>query len=313
MNVLVVGGANYDLVAHAGRLPGEGETLVADDFHGAPGGKAANLACAAARWGAHTRFVGRVGDDDFGRAVRDDLVAAGCDVRHLATDARGTGLGLVFMDGDGRYATVVAPRANAGLSADDVAELPDAWFTPDAVIALALEAPLDALHAVTERARDVGATVVLNAAPVDRLDDALDARWTVLVVNEHEAGERLGRPVDEGSAADAARTLAGGERTAVVTLGAAGAVGWSPTHGPLHVAGLPVHAVDTLGAGDVFTGVLAAETAAGRPLDAAITTATRVASASVTRPGARFPEGTPNGVADILTPSPHPTLQEDPA
>ncbi len=313
MNVLVVGGANYDLVAHAGRLPGEGETLVADAFHGAPGGKAANLACAAARWGATTQFVGRVGNDDFGRAVRDDLVAAGCNVDYLTDDVRGTGLGLVFMDGRGRYATVVAPRANAALDADDVEALPDAWFTSSTVIALALEAPADALHAVTERAHRSGASVVLNAAPVDRLDAILDAAWTVLVVNEHEAGERLGRHVDAATAGDAARALAGGDRTAVVTLGAAGAVGWSPTHGTTRVDGVRVDAVDTLGAGDVFTGVLAAETARGTPFGVAVATATRVAGASVTHSGARFPGGTPDGVADILSASTHPTLQEDSA
>ena len=96
--VLVVGGANLDQTAVAPRLPGAGETLLAVDYRETPGGKAANLAGAAAAWGAPTVFVGRVGDDAFGDALIAAWRADGVDTTLVRRDPAGTGLGLVFLD-----------------------------------------------------------------------------------------------------------------------------------------------------------------------------------------------------------------------
>ena len=139
--VLVVGGANLDQTAVAPRLPGAGETLLAVDYRETPGGKAANLAGAAAAWGAPTVFVGRVGDDAFGDALIAAWRADGVDTTLVRRDPAGTGLGLVFLDDAGRYQTIVVPRANAHLSAADVAAIPAAVWERTAVLALALEAP----------------------------------------------------------------------------------------------------------------------------------------------------------------------------
>lgn len=118
--VLVVGGANYDLTATSPRLPAVGETVLATGYRESLGGKAANVACAAAAWGAPVSFVGRVGDDSYGDALLEAWTQAAIDVAHVSRDAAGTGLGIVFMDDGGRYQTVVVPRANAGLGAADV-------------------------------------------------------------------------------------------------------------------------------------------------------------------------------------------------
>jgi len=289
----VVGGANYDQTAVAPRLPGAGETLLATVYRETPGGKAANLAAAAAAWGARVSFVGRVGDDAFGEALLSAWADAGVDTAHVRRDAAGTGLGIVFMDSDGRYQTVVVPRANANLTPVDVDGLPASLWEEVGAVALALEAPLGATLAAATAAADRGLPLVLNAAPVEGMADALWPLVSHLVVNEHEAARLVGGPVEHpDAAAEAAMALLrrlDPDRAAavVVTLGAAGAVVAMPGAPARHVRAPRVEAIDTLGAGDTFVGVLVAEVAAGGDLTAATTLACAAGAAAVTVAGAR--------------------------
>jgi ribokinase len=301
MSILVVGGANYDLIAVGGRLPQEGETLVADSFSGSPGGKSANQAAAAARWGAVTRLVSCIGDDDYGREIAEELTEAGVNIELVTRHRSGTGLGMVFIDKQGRYITMVAPRANGQLSESIVQTVTDLIWKKVSVLCLALEAPSDALEEAARRAHDFGARIVLNTAPADRLTPKLLEAADVLVCNEHEASELVGHEVtDQESAFRAAHALSREQRSVVVTLGSAGAVAWSPDEGRCSVLGIKVRAVDTLGAGDIFVGVLAAELTVSASLCNAIQAANRAAAASVTHTGARFAKGTPAGVSTIL-------------
>lgn len=291
--VLVVGGANLDQTAVAPRLPGAGETLLAVDYRETPGGKAANLAGAAAAWGAPTVFVGRVGDDAFGDALIAAWRADGVDTTLVRRDPAGTGLGLVFLDDAGRYQTIVVPRANAHLSAADVAAIPAAVWERTAVLALALEAPPEALEAAAAEAVSRRTILLLNAAPAEGMTDALWRAATHVVVNEHEAAWLARRPVsDVSSAGDAATALLARldpERAvaAVVTLGAKGAVVGRPGRDVAHVRAPRVAPIDTLGAGDTFVGVLAAGLASGTDLAAAVAAACAAGAAAVTVPGAR--------------------------
>jgi ribokinase len=64
--VCVVGSANIDLTFRTSRLPRPGETLAGQSFHQGFGGKGANQAVMAARLGARTTLVSKVGGDAFG-------------------------------------------------------------------------------------------------------------------------------------------------------------------------------------------------------------------------------------------------------
>jgi ribokinase len=294
--VLIVGGANLDLIVRADRLPAPGETLLASDHEESPGGKAANLAAAAAAWGAPTRFVGRIGEDAYGDVLLAAWRDVGVDTTFVRRDRRGTGLGIVFMDRHGAYQTMVVARANATLAADDVASLPQAAWDGVAVLALALEAPPQALLAAARAAVDRGVTVVLNAAPAEGMIADLWPCVTVLIVNLHEAALLSGVSVGDGvSAIQAAHTLlsrlapdrVAAQGGVIVTLGADGAVLVTPDAPPRAIPAPRVTAIDTLGAGDTFVGVIAAELAAGRPLAVAAPLACRAASLAVTAAGAR--------------------------
>lgn len=291
--VLVVGGANLDLIAVAGRLPARGETVIAHAYRESAGGKAANLACAAAAWGAPVSFVGRIGDDSFGDSLVRAWLEVGVDTTYVRRDPAGTGLGMVLMDERGDYQTLVVPRANGRLSPDDVAALPESVWNDVRLVALALEAPIDAMIAVADAAVDHGLPLVLNAAPAEGMVDELWPAVSYVVVNEYEAGLLTGLDVADpkcagtAGAALSARLSVGRGKAAIVTLGALGAVVVSVDGTARHVPAPSVEVVDSLGAGDTFVGVLAAEIAADSELTRAVDAACRAGAAAVTVYGAR--------------------------
>lgn len=109
-DVVVVGGANWDFLARGPALPQPGATVRGDEFQEAPGGKGANQAVAAARLGARTAIVARVGADAHGERIVDRLGAEGVDTTHVVRDpAASTGIALVQVGGDGEKQILTAP------------------------------------------------------------------------------------------------------------------------------------------------------------------------------------------------------------
>lgn len=260
MSVVVVGSVNMDVVARVPHIPAPGETLLATDTSRGGGGKGANQAVAAARaGGARTAFVGAVGDDGDGAALRAALAQDGIDLDGLVTVDAPTGAALISVADDGENAIVVIPGANGAFFDLDPAQR-SLVGSADVVLAQ-LEIPVATVR-IAAAARREGAVVVLNAAPSGALADessaaALLPEIDVLVVNEHELLEVAG--LDEREAAIAA--LASRVPVLVVTLGAHGSVvvvdGARET-----VAAFRAEPVDTTGAGDTFCGVFAARLAA---------------------------------------------------
>ena len=174
-----------------------------------------------------------------------------------------------MVQADGDNAIVVAAGANGlldGLRPDDIEAVEGAT-----VLVAQLEVPLAAVLSAARVARSAATKVVLNAAPAQPLPPELLEVVDVLVVNEHEAAEL-------GAAVDSVPVL-------VVTLGAAGAR-ITDAAGTREVPGIPAKVVDTTGAGDAFTGYLAAGLAAGLALDAAVARAVVAGALAVETAGA---------------------------
>jgi ribokinase len=277
VDVVVLGSANADLVVEVDRRPAAGETVLGSDTQVLPGGKGANTAVAAARLGAAVAFLGAVGGDPYGEMLLGSLRSAGVDTSLVRRSDRPTGLAYITVTPDGENSIVVSPGANSALTRDDV-ELGDA-----SVLVASLEVPVPVVAHALELAAATGVRSVLNLSPVAELGlSTVD----ILVVNQHEAAWLLdGR-------ADPRRLLALGPRAAVITLGAKGAA--VAVDDELHeIPAHPVTPVDSTGAGDAFTGALAATLvgsgasrgAVGADLVSAARRAVRVASISVTRRG----------------------------
>src|SRR5919201_402072 len=108
--VVVVGGANMDLVFSAPRRPQPGETLVGTAFGMFIGGKGANQAVAAARAGASVELIGRLGADPFGQSIAGALEHEGIRLRHVGRDAQaGTGVAEIVVEPDGTNSIIVVP------------------------------------------------------------------------------------------------------------------------------------------------------------------------------------------------------------
>ncbi|GAB2596274.1 ribokinase [Streptomyces capparidis] len=292
-DVVVVGSANADLVVRVERRPAAGETVLGSDLATHPGGKGANQAVAAARLGARTALLGRVGDDAHGRLLLAAVSSAGVATGAVLTGGAPTGVALIVVGPEGDNSIVVSPGANALLSPADV-RASARLLRSARVVSLQLEVPL-ATVAAAVRAAGPATRVVLNPSPPAPLPEEVLAACDPLVLNEHEARALLGgdgkgpgggTPPGDDPERWCAALLARGPRSVVVTLGADGAVA-ADASGAVRVPGLPVAAVDTTGAGDAFTGALAWRLARGDTLAAAVRLAVRVGAAAVTRPGAQ--------------------------
>lgn len=292
-DVVVVGTAVVDVIGYSAARPRTGETVVGRHYEIAAGGKGLNQAVAAARAGARTAFVGAVGEDAFGGRLLQLLSDEG-----VATDAvtvlsdQSTGVGLPVVADDADNSIVVVPGASASLDEEHMRRARSA-VGEGSVFVSQLELSSDIVGPLLAMASEQGATVILNPAPAGPIEVLLEY-VDVLVPNQPESEALTGLRDPSMAALDLVRRKDG--LRVVVTCGAAGAVlaeGDDVTVVPAPV----VEAIDTVGAGDVFCGYLAAALSDGRDLYAAVAVAVAAASVSVTRAGAAisapFPEELP--------------------
>ncbi|MCV7367076.1 ribokinase [Mycolicibacterium duvalii] len=241
----MVGSVNADLIFTVEELPRAGQTVLASGLTTVPGGKGANQAVAAARAGAEVALVAALGSDATAGDLRRHLLDNGVDVTAVGTVSGPSGTAVIAVDAAAENTIVVAPGANAHLSAGSPG-LREAVTVADVVL-LQLEIPLETAVAAARMARTAGAVVLVNASPggYDPAQlAALAAHSDVVIVNDSEAPGWL----------DDDRLLV---EHLVITRGARGAR--HITAGRAHDIPAPaVRPVDTTGAGDVFAGVLAA-------------------------------------------------------
>ncbi len=285
--IVVVGSSNMDVYSWTDRLPEPGETVMGNRFWIGMGGKGANQAVGACLLGAHVTMVGRVGDDLFGRQMRETLSSHGvaCDCLHVDMEAD-SGTALVLVDRQAENIIVVTPGANMRIGPDDVEAATDRIRAAD-VLLTQLEIPLDAIERAVDIARDVDTRCILNPAPARPLPDRILAKVHLLTPNQNEARVLTSIATDslEGAAAAGKALLSRGVQTVIVTLGAQGALVVKPD-GTQHLPGTCVQALDTSGAGDAFTAGLAVALAEGEALEEATRFANLVGALSTTKRGA---------------------------
>jgi ribokinase len=290
--VIVVGSINVDLVMRLPWLPVPGETVPGGVSARHHGGKGANQAVAAARAGAVVHMIGAVGAQD----GDDSLAALGAEqieVSGVTRSDAATGLAVVLVDaGSGENQIALASGANELVTAAHVREsLSAAGLLPADVVVLSFELPAAPLRAAADTARKAGARLVVNPGPARE-------GWADLLAGAIATPNRseLAALVTQwgGSAAAGTRAaavalsrLTGGP--VVATMGADGALLADPADADLaeHFPGHQVRAVDTTGAGDTLTGVLAACLGQGYDLRASVRRAVAAAALAVTKPGAR--------------------------
>jgi ribokinase len=297
--VFVVGSINQDFVLKVERRPKPGETVTDAVLSTHNGGKGANQAAAAALLGGSVALLGRVGDDGFGGPLVRALEEKGVDTALIeeAPDSS-TGTAFITVTEDGENSITVAPGANRRLTPEDVDAARDA-IAGAAVLVAQMEVPRECVARAVEVAGEVGTRAVLNLAPPFDVPRAVLEGLDPLVVNEHEAAFLLGENAEgvEAALAAASRLAALGPKSAVVTVGADGAV-FAEGDDAEHVLAPEADVVDTTGAGDAFVGALALRLARGASLEEAVSYAVRAGSAAVTKEGAQGALPTPDVLGD---------------
>jgi len=286
--ILIVGSSNTDMVIKTHNFPAPGETILGGRFLMNAGGKGANQAVAAARLGGMVTFVGKIGDDIFGKQAVQQLEDEGINVDFVAVDPENpSGVALITVDKKGENSIVVAPGSNGTLSSADfdkaLAEMDDSEF-----VLMQLEIPIPTVEHIARMATKKQKKVVLNPAPAAVLTDELLQNLYIITPNETEAELLTGIKVtDEQSALKAALFLNGkGVELVIITMGSAGA--FLLSNGKSEIISAPkVEAVDTTAAGDTFNGALVVALSEGKTIQESIAFANKAAAISVTRIGAQ--------------------------
>lgn len=312
--IAVVGSLNMDLVVSAAAFPRKGETITGHAIHYIPGGKGANQAVACARLGAMVSMIGAVGDDQFGRRLREVLEQEGVDVSAVATlPGVATGVAsIIHAEQDNRI--IVVPGANGEVT-PELIERHREQITAADVLLVQLEIPLPAVESALRIAREEGVTTILNPAPVQHLPASLLSLVDYITPNELEfqilaskadSQGNFGQANSNSHAREKQRTdsdnaeqqlaveleqnlQAWSEAAApaiVLTLGSKGALLCKA--GEVSAAAAPqVQVVDTTGAGDCLNGAFATCLAKGMSPQQALQLAVKAATISVTVFGAQ--------------------------
>jgi ribokinase len=283
-NVAILGVFVGDTAYRADRMRRMGETIMGNSFALGPGGKGSNQAVAAARMGADTHMITKLGQDDFSKLALETWADAGVTghVDHVAESY--TGAAYIFIEeASGDNAIIISPGAAALIGPADIEANRDVIAVADVFITQ-LEQPMDAAVAGLRMARAAGVTTILNPAPAAELPDGMLALCDYVTPNETETEELTGVAVNtaEDAAKAAEAFIALGVKTPIITLGERGVY----LHGvgviPAFNAG---DVVETTGAGDAFNGGFAAALAEGETPEAAVRIGCATAGISVTRPG----------------------------
>ena len=289
-NIVVIGSSNTDMVVKTSHLPAGGETVLGGDFFMNAGGKGANQAVAAARYGNRVVFVAKTGDDLFGAQVREAMRQDNINTDYVFVDKEHpSGVALITVNQQAENCIVVAPGANAHLTPLDIDAAADE-IRGASVVLMQLETPIATVEYAAQMAADAGVPVILNPAPApaEPLSEELLKNLFLITPNESEASRISGITVkDLASAQLAAKAIYDmGPKNVIVTLGSDGSLVYDGAMF-MRVEAMKVDAVDTTAAGDTYNGVLASVIAEGRTLIDAVHEANVAAAISVTRMGAQ--------------------------
>jgi ribokinase len=269
-DVAVIGSLHLDIMIEGAPLPRLDETVIGKSWHFKCGGKGGNQAVAAARFGAKTAMVGRVGNDDFGQRLLGHLDQAGVDRLRVAVDPQaGSGMSAAIVDAQGGYGAAVVSGANLNIETMQWNGLTAAVLVLQNEIASSANAAAAAYFSAS------GAYVIHNCAPFRH--PGLEPVHLV-IANRVEASALTNSTIaGEEDLLRAAGQIANGS-DAIVTAGSMGCAVAVRSGGREFIPPRKVKARSSHGAGDCFIGAIAARIAAGSDLFSAARFASVAAS-----------------------------------
>ncbi|MFM1952683.1 MAG: hypothetical protein RJA33_1477 [Actinomycetota bacterium] len=288
-----------DMVAYTKRVPEAGETIFGERFVTGFGGKGANQAVMAKRFGGSVSMVNTLGDDVFGDSVLKNFHEQGVDTTYIARTAGASGVAPIWVEEDGTNRIIVIPGANSAMTPDQAQSALEGLKSYQIVIGQ-LEIPQAVTAQAFKSAHEKGAITILNPAPFAEISPELLAESDWVIPNETEfAGMHPQglEPTSDEIILELAATL---KTRFAVTLGEEGAALTTLDGRVIRVSAPKVTAIDSTGAGDAFVGSFAYALSIGLPEEQALALGCACASDSVTRLGTQSSYPTPAQAAAIL-------------
>lgn len=283
--IYVLGSINMDMVARVPHMPVGGETLTADKYYVNPGGKGANQAVAIAKLGGKVAMIGKVGSDETGDALKNNLKAMGVDESMVTRADVPSGIAMIIVEG-GENRIILYKGANHSVTKADVDEgLKNA--KPGDALVMQLEIPLETVTYAAAVAKQKGMLVLLNPAPAVPLGEELLKNVDIIAPNETETEILTGVGLDSDVhiALAVKKLYQLGVKRVIITMGSRGSiVAEGQTITPVEPR--KVKAVDTTSAGDTFVGATVLRYLDGDTLEDAARFASVASSITVTREGA---------------------------
>ncbi len=288
-----------DMVAYTDRVPEAGETIIGNNFVTGFGGKGANQAVMAKRFGGAVSMVNTLGNDVFGDSVLKNFHDQGVDTTYIARTEGASGVAPIWVEADGTNRIIVIPGANNAMTKAQAKSALEGLKSYQIVIGQ-LEIPQEVTAQGFISAHEKGAITILNPAPFAPISPELIAVSDWIIPNETEfAGMHPQglEPTSDEIILELAATL---KTRFAVTLGDKGAALTTLDGKVVRVSAPKVKAIDTTGAGDAFVGSFAYALSIGLPEAAALALGCACASDSVTRLGTQSSYPTPEQAAEIL-------------
>ncbi len=289
MSISILGIFVADLVFFGEKIPVEGETILGKNFVIGPGGKGSNQAVAAAKAGAKTFFISKIGDDQFGSMATEIYENSGVDYSNviISKDHSTGAAGILVNEGTGANAINVFPGAAAAITIEDIDKAEEA-IKNSSIFLTQLEAPKDVVTYALKKAHSLNVKTILNPAPAAEIDESLFSMIDYFTPNETEASFYVDQNVETHQDAEKAaiQLLEKGIKNVVITLGEKGAFfANSVEKFSLPVANLSNPVVDTTGAGDAFNAGFATALTEGQNIKDALKFASATAGLSTTKIG----------------------------
>lgn len=284
--IIVAGSINMDIITRVAKLPLTGETISGRSVEYLPGGKGLNQAVACAKMGAETILAGSLGNDLFADNIENFLKQHHINTDYIKKSCSESGTAFITVADNGQNTIVVVSGANADLKTENISSMP---ISAGDIIISQFEISDSVILALFQKAKQNGAQTILNPSPIRNIPEQLLAVTDILIVNETELGTICKRNIDDKIPLDelssiACKNKASLNQNIIITLGSRGVLLAGQT--PCFIKAHKVDAVDTVGAGDCFAGVLAAHLLKKLPLKDCIEAANKAAALCVTRKGA---------------------------